>query len=125
MKNLTDPLHIILFGELRKRLEQNLLPVAEWEKHPDMPEPCKDVVTGDAFYCGLEGIGRDPHLGWYLTLLTDCENPSCTHEHKVMQSSQVNYVDNEPQAPVEVQTKWHLNLLWAEHSSKLEIIVNV
>jgi hypothetical protein len=61
-------LDIRLVGHQRELFERALLPVAQWKSHPEMPPECWNVVTGDAFYCGCEGIGRTEENGWFLVL---------------------------------------------------------
>ena len=68
-------LNIELTGTLRESYEHNLLSHSEWNTHPEMPAPCWDVVTGDAFYAGCEGIGHNDENGWYLVLWEPCDEP--------------------------------------------------
>lgn len=69
-------LNLRLYGSVRDHLNAHLLPTATWEERKaEMPKPCLDVVTGDAFYCGCEGIGWSEETGWYLLLWVPDDPP--------------------------------------------------
>lgn len=126
MSNISqaDRLDLILKGDIKSRLHKNLVSVEDWPaRQGEMPKPCQDVVTNEAFYCGLEGIGLDPELGWYLVLLEDCDNTSCSHEHSESVTLKVLYDNNEPSIHKYVTTKWHMKLLFAEHQERLQITI--
>ena len=64
-----DRLDVVLSGKSREYYNAHLLTVAQWRERVEyMPAPCRDVVTGEATYSGLEGIGHSPENGWYLVL---------------------------------------------------------
>lgn len=71
-----ERLLIPLIGKQRERFEKTLLPTTKWEENKEcMPPQCRDVVTGEAFYCGLEGIGHSEATGWYLVLWNPIDDP--------------------------------------------------
>lgn len=78
MKEIPYPerLNVLLEGAALERYNSQLLAVPDWQNHVnEMPAPCADVVTGAAFYPGLEGIGYNDENGWFLTLYVPPDPP--------------------------------------------------